>query len=116
MTIKHNQSKHPLYSIWIAMRQRCMNPRCESYKDYGGRGIKVCEEWNDFAVFLWDMGERPTKAHSIDRYPDNSGNYCKANCRWATAKEQTLNRRPFRWKSSYIEVSGVLRPVRDVEI
>lgn len=73
------------------MRQRCNNPKNPKYKDYGGRGVKVCERWNDFALFLEDMGERPT-GYSIDR-KDVNGNYEPNNCRWATAKEQRANQR-----------------------
>jgi hypothetical protein len=63
---------------------------------YGGRGIKVCGRWDAFDNFLHDMGERPSNAHSIDRI-DVNGDYTPDNCRWATAKEQGLNRRDTRW-------------------
>ena len=77
------------YRIWVAMRTRCNNPNTAAYPKYGGRGIKVCPEWNDFSVFLRDMGEAPSGL-SIDRI-DNDGNYEKDNCRWATRLEQRLN-------------------------
>lgn len=83
------------YSSWCAMIQRCTNPKATGYKYYGGRGIKVCDRWRgDFLSFLADMGERPPGL-SIDRYPDNDGNYEPGNCRWATAKQQVANRRPY---------------------
>ena len=75
------------------MLTRCTNPQCPKYKDYGGRGITVCERWKEFTNFLADMGEKPTPKHTIDRFPNNNGNYELSNCRWATNKEQSRNRR-----------------------
>jgi hypothetical protein len=63
------------------------------YARYGARGIKVCDRWNDFALFLADMGLRPSPMHSIDRWPDGNGNYAPGNCRWATPTQQQRNKR-----------------------
>jgi len=75
------------------MQARCYNPKHDSFKNYGGRGITVSDRWrNDFAVFLDDMPPHPGKGYSLDRI-DNDGNYERSNCRWATRKQQTNNRR-----------------------
>ena len=75
----------PTYVVWHSMVQRCTNPNVKQYKDYGGRGIAVCERWLKFENFLADMGERPV-GKQIDRI-NNDGNYEPGNCRWVTAKE-----------------------------
>jgi hypothetical protein len=87
-----NREEVPEYKSWTEARQRCMNPDHPAYKDYGGRGIRFCEKWNDFALFLQDMGPKPSRRHSIDRI-NNEGNYEPGNCRWATYTEQNRNRR-----------------------
>lgn len=84
----------PLYNCWKDMRRRCNNPNYRTYKWYGGRGIKVCERWNDsltgFPNFLADMGFKPTPKHSLDRI-DNDKGYSPDNCRWADRRTQTRN-------------------------
>ncbi len=80
------------YRILSNIKQRCLNPANTSYKNYGGRGILVCERWLLFENFFADMGPRPSPKHSIDRI-NNDGPYCKENCQWATAKEQGRNSR-----------------------
>ena len=89
------------YRSWLAMRARCSDPAHDAYKYYGGRGISVCAEWRgDFARFLADMGNKPTPKHTIDRYPNNDGNYDPGNCRWATMTEQMASRRTVERKAS----------------
>lgn len=85
--------KHPLYNIYSAMYARCYNKKHKSYARYGGAGIKICERWlNSFEAFASDMGDRPSSKHSIDRI-DFLGDYSPANCRWATAADQAINRK-----------------------
>lgn len=91
--IVHCKSKTKEYQTWARMKDRCYNKNHPDYKDYGGRGILVCDSWkNSFINFYNDMGEKPSKNHSIDRINVN-GNYEPANCRWANNKEQSRNKR-----------------------
>ncbi len=80
------------YTTWDAMIQRCTNPHCCQFRNYGGRGISVCKRWMKFENFFADMGRRPT-GKSIDRI-NNNGNYEPGNCKWSTPSEQLRNRRP----------------------
>lgn len=93
--VTHGRTRTTEYRIWSMMRNRCQNPRNRAYAYYGGRGIDVCPEWEDFSVFYRDMGPRPGPGYSIDRVNNDLG-YSPSNCRWATAREQANNRRPAR--------------------
>lgn len=103
--VKHGLRNSSEYRIWQNIKSRCYNENLEFYKDYGARGITVCDEWkNDFMAFYNDMGPRPSPRHSIDR-KDNDKGYSKDNCRWATAEEQQNNTR----KNVFYEYKGVCR-------
>lgn len=100
-----NRAYHPLYNIYNNMHSRCYIFDHHAYKDYGGRGIKMCKEWRiDFWKFVADVGERPSKDHTLDRI-NNDGNYEPTNIRWATWKEQAANRRN---KKSHIPNAVIL--------
>lgn len=98
------------YQCWQDMRRRCLNPKRRDYARYGGRGIKVCDRWASFATFLADMGPRPSPKHSLDRI-DNLGHYEPGNCKWATAAEQTRNRR----SNLHVTIDGVTKVAADWE-
>jgi hypothetical protein len=92
----HGMTDTRTYRSWTSMIQRCHNQKHNAYSNYGGRGIVVCERWRaSFASFLEDMGPRP-QGTSLDRFPDQSGNYEPGNCRWATSEQQQNNKRTNR--------------------
>lgn len=89
----HGKRKTRLYRIWLGMRDRCTNVTSPNFQNYGGRGISVCAEWDDFQTFYqWAMANGYKPALTIDRL-DVNGNYCPQNTRWATSIEQNRNRR-----------------------
>lgn len=98
------------YETWKNLKSRCGNPNNPRYHNYGGRGIKVCERWkNSFSNFYSDMGNKPSKKHSIDRI-DTNGDYTPYNCRWATTTEQARN----RTSNVYLDYKGGVVILKDV--
>lgn len=110
---KHGQKgriySSPEYRAWVLMKGRCSNKNTKRFKDWGGRGIKVCKRWRTlFENFFADMGKRPSPFHSLDRYPNVNGDYKPSNCRWATIGEQNRNKRNNRW-FKYGEMRMILK-------
>ncbi len=99
----HSMSKTPEYKAWIALKYRC-SEFCSDHALYFDRGIRVCDRWiNSFENFFADMGKRPSKNHSVDRFPNNdTGIYEPTNCRWATTYQQAANTR----RNRIIEYNG----------
>lgn len=102
----HGMSETPEFYLWLTMIQRCENPNDKAFKNYGGRGIKVCERWHKFENFIADMGRRPTDGLQLDR-KDNDGGYCPENCRWVTPTTNCNNRRV----TVNITLNGVTKPL-----
>jgi len=97
------------YSLWLGMKQRCMNPKHKNFEDYGGRGITVCAKWvESFEAFLNDMGVRPSNGLTLERI-DNNKPYEPGNVRWATRLEQAQNQRT----SKSYTVDGVTKTIRE---
>lgn len=104
---RRGAAKSPEYRIWTSMLTRCYNERSTTFDRYGGRGITVCDRWRaSFEAFLADMGPRPAQGLSIDRI-DNARGYEPGNCRWATTREQALNRR----SNHMVTIGGETLPV-----
>jgi len=109
---RHGMTNTKLYRVWAQMRNRCFNPNDIAYKDYGGRGISVCDDWSDFVNFLeWSINNNYKLGLSIDRI-NNNGNYEPSNCRWATKQEQANNRRNNRLDTVKVSAFGETKAVR----
>lgn len=108
---KHLESDTNLYDVWTNMKQRCCNQKNPVYKDYGGRGIKVCKLWKDNYILFrdWSLANGYKKGLTLDRI-DNNGNYAPNNCRWVTMKQQTINRR----NTIYVLYENKKIPLRQV--
>lgn len=104
---KHGLYKHPLYNTWLNMVQRCTDPTRQNYPRYGGRGVTVCERWMDVANFIADMGERPA-GFTLERI-DNAKGYSPENCKWASTKEQALNKR----QAHHLTLNGRTQTIRE---
>jgi hypothetical protein len=108
---KHGLAHTSIYRIWAKIKMRCTNTNDPSYKDYGGRGINMCDEWfNSFEQFYKDMGDKP-EGLSLDRIDNNKG-YFKENCRWATKSEQSKNRR----NTIFLEYNNKIMCLKDWSI
>jgi len=112
----HGMTRKPEYRAWMAMQVRCEWPHYACYKNYGGRGIRVCARWRrSFEAFFEDMGPRPSPEHSLDRIDNNKG-YSKANCRWATREQQQNNRRNNRFVTHRGETKSMAQWARSLGI
>lgn len=94
--------EYKCYYTWQAMKRRCQKEYDKRYSDYGGRGIEVCERWQDYEMFLADMGPPPSMKHQIDRI-DNNGHYEPSNCKWVTRIENSRNKRNSRFITAFGE-------------
>jgi len=100
------QANKEIYWAWKSMKQRCNNPRCDAYRNYGARGIAVCDEWNEFEPFLeWALENGWEKGLDLDRIDNDSG-YCPDNCKWTTRRANINNRR----RTIRLTVNGVTKP------
>jgi hypothetical protein len=106
----HGLYRSPEYQTWVHMLSRCKYPSVHRYRDYGGRGIKVCDRWLKFVNFYEDMGPRPSPRHSIDR-KEVDGDYEPGNCRWATPAEQNQNQRRTKMSPERVlEIRAIATP------
>jgi hypothetical protein len=106
---KHKMSKTKINYKWQSMKRRCYNKNCKDYKNYGGRGIKVCDEWLDFIPFMqWSIENGYSDDLELDRI-DNGGNYEPGNCRYVEKKENNRNKR----NNHYLEINGKVKTISE---
>lgn len=107
----HAKLKTPEYRSWTAMKDRCLCITNRAYPRYGGAGVKICDRWKySFDNFLSDMGPRPSLGHTLDRYPNQKGNYEPGNCRWANWNQQARNRK----NTILVNYKGETTPLIDI--
>lgn len=109
----HGMAKTAFYSCWFSLVSRCINSKNRYYKNYGGRGIKVCQRWLIFENFRDDMHvayleHKAVNATTTIERKNNNGDYCLLNCRWATRREQSLNRRRYYIKLNAVKMNRIL--------
>jgi hypothetical protein len=106
----HGMTGTPLYKVWVSMRNRCNTKSCSTYKYYGGRGIKICNEWQEFNNFYnWALKNGFKEELTLDR-KNNNGNYEPSNCRWVTQLMQSNNKRNNR----YLTINGMTASLADI--
>lgn len=106
----HGLAGTPEHEVWCGIKKRCGDKNSKDYVNYGGRGIGICAEWSEsFESFLSHVGSRPSPQHSIDRFPNNDGNYEPGNVRWATRTDQNRNTRVSRM----VEIDGAIKCVSE---
>ena len=109
----HGKSKSKIYMVWAGMKRRCYNPNQKSYPDYGGRGIKMCDDWkeNFESFYKWSMENGYIEGEvEIDRI-DVNGNYCPENCRWVSMAVQNRNKLSYTPRTAMLTVDGVTKPI-----
>lgn len=114
-SMTHGYANTKLYGVWGSMKKRCDNEKYHGYADYGGRGIKVCNEWSEsFESFLeWALSNGYAEGLEIDRFPNNDGNYEPTNCRWVTPSKNGQNKRNNRNVDAFGERKCVTEWLRD---
>lgn len=111
----HGESHTPEHRAYWSMLDRTCNPRHHAWKNYGGRNIRTCWAWlsiDGYQLFLANVGRRPSRQHSLDRWPNNDGNYEPGNVRWATKSEQNKNQRPRKSKVRDIDSWEIWKPAQ----
>ena len=115
LSININRNKKRLYNIWVKINKRCFNESCEEYKNYGGRGITICQEWQKLGGFysfvIWSLNNGYNPELTIDRI-NNDGNYEPSNCRWVTRVEQNNNTRKNRFITAFGETDTLSNMAR----